>query len=71
MCRCNQLGRGGDTNGRTGDIGSSTRDAGDPRSGRRSMLHLGEMQPLYLMNPRAPAVPESLSSCLLSHTSTF
>jgi hypothetical protein len=70
-CRCDQLSRGGDTDGRTGDIGSSTRDAGDPRSERRSVLHLGEMQPLYLMNPRAPAVPDSLSSCLLYHPSTF
>jgi hypothetical protein len=70
-CRCNLLGRDGDTDGRTGDIGSSTRDAGAPRMRleRRSIVH-GQMQ-LRCLAPRASAVPGSLSFCVLYHPSTF
>jgi hypothetical protein len=58
-CRCNLLDRDGDTDGRTGDIGSSTRDAGAPRMRleRRSIVH-GQMQ-LRCLAPRASAVPGS------------
>jgi len=57
-CRCYQLGYGGDTDSRTGDIGSSsTRDAGDRRSMRGSMFPESSI---------APAV-HCKSSCLLYH----